>query len=104
MERPHDTGSQNGKHIPIRCPIGASSDFLNYKGFYFLVLLIDDEYKFIWYNIAVAESSCDTQIFNLFIWGFTSLSTLYRSYHDGAQIFKYSDIRLDFHQVLLPFV
>ena len=22
-------------------------------------------------------------VFNLFIWGFTSLSTLYRSYHDG---------------------
>ena len=40
-------------------------------------------YSGVRFRISVDTQRSGTQIFYLFIWGFTSLLTLYRSYHKG---------------------
>ena len=43
--------------------------------------LMEDLHDFGWQSAKVAHAVLLSKIF--FTWGFTSLSTLYRSYHDG---------------------
>ena len=50
----------------MKKPKKSGSDYNNYKGFFFLVLLaLDDaEYRFLWVNVGSSGSSSDAQIFN----------------------------------------
>ena len=56
----------DSKHITIRYHRKSGSKYFNYKVSHSLVLfaMVDAEYKFIWYDITVAGSSSDSQIFN----------------------------------------
>ena len=61
---PHALGALDGRHIPIRCPQGGGSLFLNWKGFHSIVLLalVDGESKFLWVDMGAARSTSDDQI------------------------------------------
>ena len=50
----------------MKKPKKSGSDYYNYKGLFFLVLLalVDAEYKFLFVNVGSSGSSSDAQIFN----------------------------------------
>ena len=50
----------------MKKPKKSGSEYYNYKGFFFLVLLalIDTEYRFFWIDVGSSGSSSDAQIFN----------------------------------------
>ena len=50
---PHCLGSLDGKHIVIQKPANSSSDFINYKGSFRVVLmaLVDADYNFLMVDI-----------------------------------------------------
>ena len=63
---PHAVGALDGKHIAIKKPKKSDSEYFNYKGYFFVVLLalVDADYKFLWVNVGASGSSSDAQIFN----------------------------------------
>ena len=63
---PHAVGALDGKHIAIKKPKKSDSEYFNYKGYFFVVLLalVNADYKFMWVNVGANGSSCDAQIFN----------------------------------------
>ena len=64
---PHAVGALDGKHIyAIKKPKKSGSEYLNYKGYFSLVLLalVDANYRFLWVNVGASGSSSDVQIFN----------------------------------------
>ena len=63
---PQAVSALDGKHIAIKKPKKSGSDFLNYKGYFSLVLLalVDVDYKFLWVNAESSGSSSNAQIFN----------------------------------------
>ena len=63
---PHAVGALDGKHIAIKKPKKSGSEYVNYKGYFSLVLLalVDADYKFLWVNAGASGSSSDAQIFN----------------------------------------
>ena len=63
---PHAVGALDAKHIAIRKPKNSGSEYVNYKGYFSLVLLalVDADYKFLWVNVGASGSSSDAQIFN----------------------------------------
>ena len=63
---PQTVGALNAKHIAIKKPKKSDSEYVNYKGYFSLVLmaLVNAEYKFLWVNIWASGSSSDAQIFN----------------------------------------
>ena len=63
---PHAVGALDGKHIAIKKPKKSGSEYVNYKGYFSLVLLalVDADYKFLWVNVGSSGSSSDAQIFN----------------------------------------
>ena len=63
---PHAVGALDGKHIAIKKPKKSGSEYINYKGYFSLVLLalVDEDYNFLWVNEGASESSSDAQIFN----------------------------------------
>ena len=66
MECPHAVGALDGKHIDIKKPKKSDSEYINYKGYFSLVLLalVDADYKFLWVNAGASGSSSDAQISN----------------------------------------
>ena len=62
----HAVGALDSKQLAIRKPWKSGSEYFNYKGYVFLVLLafVDAEYKFLWVNVGASGSSSDAQIFN----------------------------------------
>ena len=63
---PHAVGAIDGRHVAMKKPKKTGSDFLNYKGFFSLVLLalVDAEYRFLWIDCESSGSSSDAHIFN----------------------------------------
>ena len=62
----HCLGALDGKHIAIKCPKNAGSEFYNYKGFHSIILmaLVDGDYKFSWVDVGSNGSAGDAQVFN----------------------------------------
>ena len=62
----HTCGALNGKHITCKCPPKSGSQYLNYNGFYSVVLmaLLDADCKFIWADLGSTESASDALIYN----------------------------------------
>ena len=62
----HAVSALDGKHIAIKEPKKSGSEYFNYKGYFFLLLLalVDADYKFLWVNVGTSGSSSDAQIFN----------------------------------------
>ena len=63
---PHCLGALDGKHIAIKCPSNAGSEFYNYKGFHSIILmaLVDGDYNFAWVEVGANGSAGDAQVFN----------------------------------------
>ena len=63
---PHAVGTIDVKHIVMKKPKKSGSDYYNYKGFFFLVLLalVDAEHRFLWIDCVSSGSCSDAQIFN----------------------------------------
>ena len=63
---PHVVGALDGKHIAIENPKKSGDEYLNYKGYFSLVVLalVDADYNFLWVNTGASGSSSDAQIFN----------------------------------------
>ena len=63
---PHAVDALDGKHIAVTKPKMSGSEYFNYKGHFYLVLLalVDADYKFLWVNVGASGSSSDAQIFN----------------------------------------
>lgn len=55
----------DGKHIACRSTAKSSPLYLNYKGFYSIVLMAleDADYKFIWADVGGTGSASDAQIY-----------------------------------------
>lgn len=62
---PNCLGAIDGKHIPIRKPHGAGSQFFNYKRFHSIILMatVDASYKFISIDVGGAGSEGDANVF-----------------------------------------
>ena len=54
------------RHIAMKKPEKTSSDYYNYRGFFFLVplALVDAEYRFLWIDFGSSGSCSDAQISN----------------------------------------
>jgi hypothetical protein len=63
---PHALGALDGKHVRLKNPPKAGSQYYNYKGYFSMVLmaLVDANYKFLWVEIGTPGSNSDAQIFN----------------------------------------
>ncbi|XP_071492867.1 putative nuclease HARBI1 [Diadema antillarum] len=59
-------GAIDGKHIAIKKPKKSGSLYFNYKRFFSMVLLVvmDDNYSFLWCKVAANGSSSDAGVFN----------------------------------------
>ena len=66
MECLHVLGALDGKQFTMKKPKKSRSEYYNYKGFFFLVLLalIDTDYRFFGVDVESSGSSSDAQIFN----------------------------------------
>ena len=53
----------DGKYMVIKKPTRSGNKFFNYKSF-FLLDLVDAEYRFLWVDVVSSGSSSDTQICN----------------------------------------
>ena len=62
---PHTVGALDAKHIRIKNPALAGSQYFNYKKFYSIVLmaLVDAEYKFLYLDVGSVGSESDAGIF-----------------------------------------
>ena len=58
--------SRNGKHVAIKKPPHSGAAYINYKGFFSIVLLalVDANYRFLWADVGGVCSQCDAQIHN----------------------------------------
>ncbi|GBO31792.1 hypothetical protein AVEN_160496-1 [Araneus ventricosus] len=73
---PHCIGAMNGKHVEIECPPNSVSDFINYMGFFSIVLLalVDANYNFLFVDIGCHGRISDGGVFK-----HTKLHTLLNS-------------------------
>ncbi|GBM86547.1 hypothetical protein AVEN_204526-1 [Araneus ventricosus] len=76
MEFPHCTGAMDGKHVEIECPPNSVSDFINYKGFFSIVLLA---LVFANYNFLFVDIGCQGRISDGGVFKDTKLHTLLNS-------------------------
>ncbi len=61
----HALGAMDGQHVTIRYPKRGGSQYYNYKGFHFIMLLglVDVDHKFIWADVGSNGTASDAQIF-----------------------------------------
>ncbi|XP_041366787.1 uncharacterized protein LOC121381526 [Gigantopelta aegis] len=63
---PHACGALDGKHVALKKPPHSGSEYFNYKGFFFIVVLalVDANYRFLWADVGGVGSQSDAQIYN----------------------------------------
>ena len=63
---PQALGALDGKHIAMKKPKKYFSEYYNYMGFFFLVLiaLVDADNRFLWVDVESSGSVSDAQMFN----------------------------------------
>lgn len=73
---PFCIGSMDGKHVSIQKPPKSGSEFINYKGFFSIVLLaiVDANYRFI-----IAEVGCNGRLSDGGVW---LRSEIYKLFND----------------------
>ncbi|GBM37522.1 hypothetical protein AVEN_4195-1 [Araneus ventricosus] len=80
---PHCMGAMDGKHVENECSPNSVSDFINYKGFFSIVLLalVDANYNFLFVDIGCQRRISDGGVFK-----HTKLHTLLNSKQLGLPL------------------